>query len=514
MRYLVLAATLAGTALFAQDWANPVIAGDHPDPSLVRVGNDYYATATSSGWAPIFPVYHSRDLKTWRQVGAMFERPPEWSAGNYWAPEITHYRGQFYVYYTARKRNGPLCVAVATAGKASGPWSDHGPLVCDPDGSIDGFAITGEDGRRYLIYKEDGNSRKMPTPIWAQRLTEDGLKVTGDRTELIRNTAPWEGAVVEGPFILPHNGYFYLFYAGGACCGTGCDYAEGAARSKQLLGPYEKAPSNPIVPASSTWKCPGHGSLVVDPAGRTFFLYHAYNVKDSIYVGRESLLDEVTWTDAGWPAVNGGRGPSSAQKPAGPGFEDAFNAPALTPGWQWPPGNEPKIRTGGGTLRLEPSEPANGNFTAAIIARSPTHADLSALTSVDASHLAPGVSAGIAGYGDARNALGLAATQGALVLWRRENGATTVVSETPLDTRGPVRLRMTIVAGRRFHFAWSRDGKSWKALGTELEGGYLPPWDLATRIALTASGPAEFDFFRIEAPATRAAAAASTAAHR
>ena len=102
----------------------------------------------------------------------------------------------------------------------------------------------------------------------------------------------------------------------------------------------------------------------------------------------------------------------------------------------------------------------------------------------------------------------------ALVLWRRENGATTVVSETPLDTRGPVRLRMTIVAGRRFHFAWSRDGKSWKPLGTELEGGYLPPWDLATRIALTASGAAEFDLFRIEAPARGAAAAASTAAHR
>src|SRR3954447_26533878 len=198
MRYLVLAATLAGT-LFAQDWADPVIPGDNPDPSLVRVGNDYYATATSSGWAPIFPVYHSRDLRTWNQMGAIFERRPEWSAGNYWAPEITHYRGQFYVYYTARKRNGPLCVAVATAGKASGPWSDHGPLVCDPDGSIDGFAITGENGQRYLIYKEDGNSRKMPTPIWAQRLTDDGLKLTGERTELIRNTAPWEGAVVEGP---------------------------------------------------------------------------------------------------------------------------------------------------------------------------------------------------------------------------------------------------------------------------------------------------------------------------
>ena len=126
--------------------------------------------------------------------------------------------------------------------QSSGPWSDHGPLVCDPDGSIDGFAITGEDGRRYLIYKEDGNSRKMPTPIWAQRLTEDGLKLTGERTELIRNTATWEGAVVEGPFILPHNGYFYLFYAGGACCGSGCNYAEGVARSKQLLGPYREGP--------------------------------------------------------------------------------------------------------------------------------------------------------------------------------------------------------------------------------------------------------------------------------
>src|ERR1044072_4810479 len=107
----------------AASYANPVLAGDHPDPSVIRVGNEYWATATTSQWAPIFPLLRSRDLVNWTLEGAEIEAPPAWSSGSYWQPEINEPRGRFFVYYTARRTNGPLCVAVATATKPGGPWT-------------------------------------------------------------------------------------------------------------------------------------------------------------------------------------------------------------------------------------------------------------------------------------------------------------------------------------------------------------------------------------------------------
>src|SRR5919201_3173763 len=77
-------------------YANPTLPGDHPDPSIIRVGDDYWATSTTSQWAPIFPLLHSRDLVNWTLEGSVFEEPPAWSAGSYWAPEIAEYRGRFF----------------------------------------------------------------------------------------------------------------------------------------------------------------------------------------------------------------------------------------------------------------------------------------------------------------------------------------------------------------------------------------------------------------------------------
>ena len=100
---------------------NPVLAGDYPDPSIMRVGKDFWATATSSEWGPQFPVLHSRDLVNWRIVGAVFPKRPAWATANFWAPEISEHHGRYYVYYVGRKKDGPLSVAVATADKPEGP---------------------------------------------------------------------------------------------------------------------------------------------------------------------------------------------------------------------------------------------------------------------------------------------------------------------------------------------------------------------------------------------------------
>src|SRR5213075_1664878 len=137
----------------------------------------YWAVTTSSEWGPQFPILLSQDLVNWKVVGSVFPKRPEWSVANYWAPEISEYKGRYYVYYVARKKGGPLAVAVATADRPSGPYKDHGELVAQPAGSIDPVAVDDEKGLRHLIWKEDGNSRKQPTIIWMQPLNDDGTKL-------------------------------------------------------------------------------------------------------------------------------------------------------------------------------------------------------------------------------------------------------------------------------------------------------------------------------------------------
>jgi xylan 1,4-beta-xylosidase len=344
---IALATITSVVAAFADQvsYTNPVLPGDFPDPSVVRVGNDYWATATTAEWAPIFPVLHSRDLVNWTQSGAVFNTPPAWSSGSYWAPEISHDGKRFLVYYTARRKSGPLCVAVATAVKATGPYTDRGPLVCQEAGSIDGAPIRDENGHRYLVWKEDGNSRKQPTPIWAQRLSVDGTALEGEPRELLRNRADWEAHLIEGPFVLRRNGWFYMFYSADACCGRSCDYKLGVARARQLLGPWERNPANPILAGNPRWQCPGHGSVVQAPDGRDFLLYHAYRSIGFQFVGRQGLLDAVAWTQDGWPTINDGQGPSenaaaplalSPSKGERNDVLDEFLGPRLRVGWQWP----------------------------------------------------------------------------------------------------------------------------------------------------------------------------------
>ncbi|HVU99923.1 MAG TPA: glycoside hydrolase family 43 protein, partial [Verrucomicrobiae bacterium] len=255
---------LAGSALAGEMYENPVIPGDHPDPSIIRDGRVFWAVSTSSEWGPQFPLLRSEDLVNWEQTGSVFPRRPAWAVANFWAPEISEYKGRFFVYYVGRKHGGALAVAVATASKPEGPYTDHGPLVSQDDGSIDPVPVTDEHGQRYLLWKEDGNSRHQPSILWAQALTDDGLTLMGEPKELLRNDTPWEGAVVEGPFVLRRGDWFYLFYSGSGCCGGNCDYALGVARSHSLLGPWEKNPANPILSGNRAWRCPGHGSITMD----------------------------------------------------------------------------------------------------------------------------------------------------------------------------------------------------------------------------------------------------------
>jgi beta-xylosidase len=520
---LILLGMCLGVNVTAQrrgTYTNPVAAGDFPDPSVIRVGQDYWAAATSSEWAPEFPILHSRDLINWEIVGAVFERRPEWSIGSYWAPEISQYRGRFFIYYSARRKSGSLCVAVATARAPQGPYRDHGPLVCQEVGSIDGFPVTDERGRRYLLWKEDGNSVSKPTPIWAQPLSADGTRLVGEKREILRNDQPWEkhaslpyGDLIEGPAIVRRNGWFYMFYSGNFCCARECNYMIGVARSRKLLGPWEKNPANPIVAGNDNWKCPGHGTVVTDTRGRDWMMYHAMHPKDFVYVGRQALLDEVKWGANGWPTINEGKGPSS--RAAAPlnnrelkaeyKFFDDFVTQRIRPGWQWPQANEPRISietARQGWLVLAPTEAQSASVIGAVVARSTTVGDYTATTVVETSRLTGGAMAGLSAYGETENALGLSVGDGKLVLWRREKNEQRTLETIAAPPGASLHLRMRARDGQRYRFSVSRDGRDWKNVGDEVDGNYLPPWDRGVRVALTAGGArgasARFGFLRIE----------------
>src|SRR5829696_692177 len=482
---------------------NPVIRGDHPDPSVIRVGGEYWATTTSGTWEPEFSLFRSPDLLRWEVSGAVFQTRPAWAERDFWAPEISTYRGRFFVYYTARKKGGPLCVAVATASTVAGPYIDHGPLVCQKLGSIDAMAVTDEQGVRYLIWKEDSNSRDRPTPLWAQRLSDDGLVLVGKKVELIRNDPrSWEGSVVEGAFILQRGNWFYLFYSGNACCGRRCNYALGVARSSSLLGPYEKNAANPILAANETWQCPGHGSIVTDAEGRDFLLYHAYRKSETaFFIGREALLDQVVWGPDGWPKINDGRGPSVRQTlgsdgPAASLF-DGFEGPNLANLWQWPQLNHPWITVAGGWMTLSATSKNAKDELGAVVSQHVTSANFTATTAVDTSAMKASAVAGLATYQSREDAVGITVGRGTVSTYVREGEKHQTSPCGNVPGAGPIYLRMTASEGSRFRFAFSHDGENWKDCGNEIQAGHLE----GARIALTVGGAkgvaAKFDWLRV-----------------
>lgn len=479
-------------------YTNPVQRGDFPDPSVVRVGErDYYAVTTSTEWAPYFPIFHSRDLVTWTRVGAVFHQRPAWAVGQFWAPEISYRDGTFFVYYTARRRNGPLTIALATAPRPCGPWTDHGPLVGQQLGSIDATTVV-EAGQPWLVWKEDGNATGRPTTLWAQRLSADGTSTLGERTAVLVNDAVWEDRIVEAPSILARDGWFYLFYSGNKCCGESCRYAVGVARARRIVGPWQKCPRNPIMSENASFRGPGHGSVVETADGRTYYLYHAYaNVAGATTVGRELMLDEVMWNADGWPSINGGRGPSRrARTPYGwhvaAEARTAFQADLSKPldaTWQWPQhqSGDASVDTVRRNLVLHTPLAKRTDWLDAVIARPARSLDYTATATLDP-RLERGVMASLAAYGNRANALGIGVRDRRIVAWTRRRGAWQESDLGPIAEDGLVHLRLDAIWGKAYRVAYSRDGKRWTDHAEILDGTHLPPWDRGVRIALCAGG--------------------------
>src|SRR5512132_843465 len=270
-------------------YANPVMDFDCPDPGVIGVskgGQPSYDIVCTGG---SFPIRTSRNLVSWSDTKAAVipAGKPPWAAnGNRnWAPEI-HAVGQgFVAYYTTVNGANVLSIGAAHATDVLGPYTDSGgPLVQDPLGAIDATFFEDEDGSRYLFYKIDGNSKGKPTPIYARELAKDGLSFAVGSTAtkvLVNDAATWEGGVVEAPWVVRHDGSYYIFYSGNVYDHR---YRTGGARASSLLGPYEKHGA-PILGNNERWVGPGHGS-VVSVGALDYFVYHAWsNAGDGTQLG-------------------------------------------------------------------------------------------------------------------------------------------------------------------------------------------------------------------------------------
>jgi beta-xylosidase len=295
------------------EFANPVIRRNMPDPYVLKVDDTYYLYSTEDG-SNRYPYATSTDLVTWEYQGSAMPRPPAWTDRNYWAPEVTETSAGFVMYYTARSReimrpsgDGAQCVGVAVAETPEGPFVDEndGPLVCQAElgGTIDASVVRDQDDSLWLIYKNDGNCCSIPTRFYMRQMAEDGLTFAGDEIEVagVVNDERWEGNVVEAPTIHFLDGTYYLFYSANDYAGV--PYAVGYATSTQLTGPYEDAPENPIL--SSVQRVgpfgPGHQTLIEDPDGDLWMVYHAW---ERTFSQRQVWIDELVF-EGGKPVVQG-----------------------------------------------------------------------------------------------------------------------------------------------------------------------------------------------------------------
>jgi len=395
-----------------------------------------------------------------------------------------------YVYYAAHKRDGNLCIGVASADKPEGPYRDHGPLMCQEAGSIDAFPVRDADGKLYLVWKEDGNSVGKPTPIWAMQMNEERTALIGEKKELFRNSADWEGNLVEGVSIIRYGDFFYAFYAGAGCCGTGCTYATGVARSKNLLGPWEKSPQNPLLTSGTTWICPGHGTPI-EKDGRYYFLYHGYDRKTSVFTGRQGLLEEFRFTTDGWIEFVPSKLVAEQNFPT---VHDSFNK-GLSDQWQWSVTQPPTFKIKKDILQL--SLPADhftflgqkvmsGNYTATTVIRKKSKSPV-----------------GIAAIGDDKNLLTALYSKGRIELVQLRDGKETLVAHATNNIKHtPVSLRMTVHNGHEYYFFYSFDGSNFTSLNqAAVDGSFLPPWDRAVRAGIAGrrikNKKAEFESFEI-----------------
>jgi len=500
-------------------YQNPVLFADYSDPDVVRVGEDYWLTASSFNHVPGLPILHSRDLVNWTLVGHALGRlvPPEYYAtprhgGGVWAPAIRHHGGKFWIYYP----DPDFGIYVVTADDPRGRWSEP-VLVCGGKGLIDPCPFWDADGRAYLIHAWARSRAGISNRLTLRELSPDGQRTVGDGAVIIDGDQLPGWRTIEGPKLYRRGGYYYVFApAGGVTEGY-----QAVFRSRNIHGPYE---ARVVLEQGSTpINGPHQGAWVDTPAGEHWFLHF----QDRGAYGRVVHLQPMRWRDD-WPLIGedpdgDGKGQPvlvhrrpavAAQPPAAPPGSDDFKSASLGLQWQWPANPQEawaSLSFALGILRLAavpaPSGPSLWLAPNLLLQKfaGPAFAATTRLTLAPA---AEGDQAGLIVFGNSYAWIGLRQTGKGLrlVLAKCENASdgAAEVETAGLDLgRATVHLRVSVDAQARCRFAYSLDGLVFEAFGGEFQA--RPGRWVGAKVGLFATcrkdaaptGHAEFGEFRM-----------------
>ncbi|MEO5712370.1 MAG: glycoside hydrolase family 43 protein [Luteolibacter sp.] len=331
---------------------NPILPGFHPDPSICRVGDDYYIVNSTFEWFPGVPVHHSKDLKNWRLVGHILTRQSQLdlrgvvdSAG-VWAPSLSHADGKFWLVYTNIRNTGfgrpfkDIKIFLTTSGDILGPWSE--PTELDSIG-FDPSLFHDDDGRKYLVNMEWDfrKGRFRFAGIVVQEFEAMAGKLVGARTKIMQ-----KDKLSEGPNLYKRDGWYYLMLAEG---GTGWNHGIAMARSRSILGPYELDPQDSVMTTRDNYghalQKAGHGELVETQAGEWYLAHltgRPVHFDRRCILGRETCLQRVKWQDGWLRLEQDGYYPLvEVAMPAGlpecpwpaPATRDDFTGEKLDPSW-------------------------------------------------------------------------------------------------------------------------------------------------------------------------------------
>ncbi len=291
---------------------NPLLPGFYPDPSICRVGDDFYMVTSSFAYYPGIPIFHSKNLAQWEQIGHVLDRPaqlqvkPYYISGGIYAPTIRYHKGVYYVITTNVSDRGNFIV---TAKDPKGPWSE--PHWLEDAVGIDPSLFWDEDDRAYYVGTWPGEPESGEKQmIWLSEIDLENFRLIGEKTKI------WGGALAdaycpEGPHLYRIGGYYYLMIAEG---GTEHFHSETIARSENLRGPYTGYRGNPILTQrnlgmKAAIANAGHADLVELQDGSWYMVFLASRPYGGYHkiLGRETFIAPVEWEE-GWPVVSPGTG--------------------------------------------------------------------------------------------------------------------------------------------------------------------------------------------------------------
>jgi len=438
-------------------YQNPVLGGDYPDPSVLRVGHDFYMTHSSFNYYPGLLIWHSTDLIHWERVCHALNK----YVGSVWAPDLVKHNDTYYIYFPAGGTNW-----VVYAKSPEGPWSE--PVDLNLRGFIDPGHLTGPDGKRYL-YLSKG---------FIIQLSDDGLSTVGEPKF---NYAGWvfpkewstECFCLESPKSTVKDGYYYITVAEGGTAGPATSHMIVSARSESPFGPFENSPFNPVVHTGSReerWWSQGHGTLVDDIEGNWWIMYHGYE-KNFHTLGRQTLMLPVEWTKEKWFRVpekikssDEINIPSGKKSHDGTGLSDDFSGEKIGLQWQFYKKFSPeRITLSEGTIKLSSEGGSFDDSSPLLVNSSDRKYEIQVEYTID-----EGVTAGLCLYYNETANMRISVDRERFTVFIQKNAK--IREANKLGNHGYLRILNDL---NEVSFYFSSDGKEWTRVERSLDAtGY------------------------------------------